>query len=326
MTHIDVSVVMPTRNRHLLLALALRSVLHQQDVELEVIVVDEASNDETPAMLASIGDARVRVIRNERPLGVSAARNSGAAVSRGEWLAFLDDDDLWAPNKVARQIHAAEEAGRQWAYTGTVNITGHCRIVCGRAPLTSDEVVRALPHYNAIPGGGSNIIMRRDTWKTVGPFDTRLRNTEDWEMWIRLAKHGSPARVCSPLLAYRVHEGNASLDVAEIVRGTKLIETLHETTADWGRLHRWLAESYLRRGQRLAALGQFTRAAMRGQALTVAADISDILRRRVVPRVAWPQPQTNGPNDAWIATAAEWLRKFDNPDVPNSVPHRPLLA
>ena len=89
-------------------------------------------------------------------------------------------------------------------------------------------------------------MVRRETWMAVGPFDGRLRNTEDWEMWIRLARHGPPAWVCSPLLAYRVHEANASLDIAEIVRGTKLIEALHQTTADWGRLHRWLAESCLR--------------------------------------------------------------------------------
>ncbi len=110
MTHIDVSVVIPTRNRSTLLAMALRSVFHQQDVELEVIVVDEASTDDTSTMLATIGDARVRVIRNDAPHGVSAARNSGAAEARGEWLAFLDDDDLWAPTKLARQIHAAEDS------------------------------------------------------------------------------------------------------------------------------------------------------------------------------------------------------------------------
>lgn len=326
MTHIDVSVVIPTRNRSTLLAMTLRSVFHQQDVELEVVVVDEASTDETSTMLATIGDARVRVIRNDAPRGVSAARNTGAAAARGEWLAFLDDDDLWAPTKLARQIQAAEESGRQWTYTGSVNITEPCCIVYGRPPLPPDEVVRALPHYNAIPGGGSNVIVRRETWLAVGPFDGRLRNTEDWEMWIRLARHGPPARVCSPLLAYRVHEANASLDIAEIVRGTKLIETLHHTTADWGRLHRWLAESCLRRGQRLAAVGQFTRAAVHGQALTVASDLGDILRRRVGRRFHRPQAQGTRSIDPWIATAAEWLRELENTAVSNPVPRRPLLA
>ena len=75
----NVSVVVPTRNRSTLLSMTLRSVLRQQQVELEVIVIDEASTDDTAAMLATLGDARVRVINHDRPLGVSAARNRGAA-------------------------------------------------------------------------------------------------------------------------------------------------------------------------------------------------------------------------------------------------------
>src|ERR1044071_6101497 len=103
----DVSVIVPTRNRSSLLSKTLRTVLRQQDVELEVIVVDEASTDGTAALLATLGDARVRVIHHDRPRGVSAARNHGADEARGEWLAFIDDDGLWAPDKLAQQINAA---------------------------------------------------------------------------------------------------------------------------------------------------------------------------------------------------------------------------
>ena len=148
-----------------------------------------------------------------------------------------------------------------------------------------------------------------EPWTLAGPFDTRLRNTEDWEMWIRLAKHGPPAWVCSPLVGYRVHNSNSSLDIAEIVRGTKLIETLHHTTADWGRLHRWLAESCLRSGQRREALGQFARAAVRGQLGGVASDLRDILRRRVERRVRRTRRvrrigiESTFSGDPWIATA-----------------------
>src|SRR4029453_7953121 len=100
----DVSVVVPTRNRSALLARTLQSVLRQQDVEFEVIVVDEASTDETPAVLSALGNQRVRVIRHDSPRGLSAARNNGAAGASGEWLAFIDDDDLWAPDRLARQL------------------------------------------------------------------------------------------------------------------------------------------------------------------------------------------------------------------------------
>ena len=302
-----VSVVVPTRNRSRLLAMTLRSVLCQQNVELEVIVVDEGSTDDTAAMLSRLADSRVRVLRHETPYGLSTARNRGAGAAGGDWLAFIDDDDLWAPDKLAQQLRAAASTGRDWVYTGCVNISHDAQIVGGRPPLASEQVMKVIPRFNAIPGGGSNVAVRRSIWQCAGPFDARLRRCEDWEMWIRLAKHGAPACVSRPLVAYRVHDANMSLDVGGIVDATKLIETLHDTTADWGRVHRWLAESYLRRGQRFAAVGQFLRAAVHGQPDGVIADIGDILRRRLTRRRERDSDPTFA-RDPWIAAAAEWLR------------------
>jgi len=285
--------------------------LWQREVDIEVIVVDEGSTDETPAVLRAIGDARIRVIRHDTPRGVSTARNTGAFESRGEWLAFIDDDDLWAPRKLAQQIAAARSAGRDWAYTGSVNVGDRGRIVSGRPPLAPEAIVAALPHYNAIPAGGSNVLVRRSAWLAAGPFDTRLRNTEDWEMWIRLAKRGMPAFVCSPLVGYRVHGSNSSVDVAEIMRGAKLIETLHQTHADWGKLHRWMAESCLRRAQRAAAAGQFVRAAVRGEAAGAIADLADIVWRHVARGL--PHENRLSPPDPWIGAAATWLQELLDP-------------
>jgi glycosyltransferase involved in cell wall biosynthesis len=140
----NVSVVVPTRNRSALLAMTLRSVLRQQDIDFEVIVVDEASTDDTRAVVAALDDTRVRVIRHEMPLGVSSARNRGAAEAVGDWLAFVDDDDLWAPDKLARQLQAAQSVDRDWAYAGSVNITDHNQIVYGRPPLSPEAVVACV--------------------------------------------------------------------------------------------------------------------------------------------------------------------------------------
>jgi glycosyltransferase involved in cell wall biosynthesis len=320
-----VTVVVPTRNRSALLAMTLRSVLRQRDVELEVIVVDEGSSDGTAAMLSRLADARVRVLRNEVPSGVSTARNRGAAAAVGEWLAFVDDDDLWAPDKLAQQLRAAASTSRDWVYTGSVSISEEGHVIYGRPPLPPEQMTAVLPRYNAIPGGGSNVVVHRAAWERVGPFDTRLRNTEDWEMWIRLAKHGLPACVNRPLLAYRVHGMNASLDIAEIVRGTKLIERLHRTTADWGHIHRWLAESYLRRGRRFAALGQLLRAAMGGQLQGVAEDIADIVRRRLTRGRGLP-PDPTFTRDPWTAVAAEWLHELYGQDDDSVLPRARLAA
>jgi hypothetical protein len=315
----DVSVILPTRNRSALMSAALRSVLWQQDVDLEVIVIDEASTDDTPAVLAALADTRVRIVRHEVATGVANARNHGATLARGEWIAFLDDDDLWAPSKLVRQLEAANQSGSGWAYSGGVVINGEDRITRVQRPLPPHAIVTALLRYDAIPGGASNVVVRQTTWQHTGRFDTRLRNTADWELYIRLAQNGLPACVCSPLVARRLHSSNMTLDVAEIVREIGLIEVLHHTKADWGTLHRWMAHSCLRAGSCRAALGQFTRAAVRGQAFAVAADLRAILRRELVrpPRTTDEHASSQ---DAWIVAATTWLREIRNSAVESPRP------
>jgi glycosyltransferase involved in cell wall biosynthesis len=306
----EVSVIVPTRNRSALLTLTLRSVLRQQDVDLEVVVVDEASTDETAAVLGTLRDGRVRVIRHEVARGLPAARNSGAAAAHGKWLAFIDDDDLWAPDKLVSQLRAAWQMNCDWAYTGSVNFMG-CRIVHGGPPPNPEQVVTALRRYNAIPGGGSNVIVRRPMWQRVGPFDTRFPNGgEDWDMSIRLAQQGSPAWVCRPLVARRLHSSNMSLDIAGTIRGVRLIESLHRTRVDRGSFHRWIAHSCLRAGRRRMALGHFARAAVQGQLGGVTSDLTAILRARLAAPRRLPEPEETSSADAWTASAAAWLQEY----------------
>jgi glycosyltransferase involved in cell wall biosynthesis len=304
-----VSVIIPTRNRSALLALTLRSVLGQRDVDLEAIVVDEASTDETEARLAAVRDLRVRVIRHDAPLGLSAARNHGADEARGEWLAFIDDDDLWAPDKILRQLQAATVMDREWVYTGAVNIVGD-RIVNGQLPLLPNQTVALLPRYNAIPGGGSNVIIKRSMWSKTGPFDTRFpAGGEDWEMSIRLAKRSLPARVCSPLVAKRLHSDNMSLNIRRMTHAAQLIEVLHHTEVDWGRMYRWFAYSCLRDRQVAAACGYFAKAACYGQARGVMTDAGAIVARKVARCRKSPHGDYRAPNP-WIERAAAWLQEF----------------
>jgi glycosyltransferase involved in cell wall biosynthesis len=306
---VDVSVVVPTHNRSQLLALTLGSVLRQREVDLEVIVVDDGSSDDTADVVAGLGDARIRVVRHDTPQGVAAARNRGIAEAAGRWVAFLDDDDLWAPDKLARQLQAAHQSGRDWVYTGAVVIDDALEVLGGAPPEPPERVRELLLRYDAVPGGGSNVLVRRDTLASAGPFDTRLRNTEDWEMWIRLAKLGAPAWVCGPLVAKRAHVQNSSLDTREILAGTALIERLHGTRADRGATYRWLAETSLRAGRRGAALRYLATAAVRGQGRDVAADLRVILRRRVrrhLRRSRRSEPAAYR-YPLWVAEAKAWL-------------------
>jgi glycosyltransferase involved in cell wall biosynthesis len=307
----SVSVVIPTRDRSALLRQSLRSVLAQSDVSLEVIVVDDGSSDDTGAVVTAVDDLRVVLLRHDRSQGLSASRNHGAQEAKGEWLAFIDDDDLWAPRKLSGQVQAANASGRTWVYTGCVNVDDGLTILGGDPPPSPEEVVRLIYRRNVIPGGGSNVVLHRDAFRRAGPFNVSLRSAADWEMWIRLAKQGPPAWVPEPLMAYRYHSTNMSLDVDAMIEELATIEELHQIRIDWGRLHRWLAESFLRMDADGRALGQFARAALHGQARGVASDLAAILRRRVARLLGGRADKylrrETSVDAAWLAEASTWL-------------------
>ena len=112
-----VTVVLPTRDRRSLLERSLGSALDQTGVELDVLVVDDGSTDDTAAWVASVDDPRVTLVTHLESRGVAAARNTGIERARTPWIAFLDDDDVWAPAKLEEQLAAlhgvtGERAGR----------------------------------------------------------------------------------------------------------------------------------------------------------------------------------------------------------------------
>jgi hypothetical protein len=304
-----VSVVIPTRNRSALLATTLRSVLWQSDVVLEVIVVDDGSTDATPEVVAAAGDSRVTLVRLDRPRGPAAARNLGAGRATGEWVGFVDDDDVWAPDKLARQLRVADATDRGWAYVGAVAVGERLAIVSGDPPPSPEAVMAVLPRSNPVPGGGSNVVLRRELFEGVGGFDERLVPCEDWELWARLTGHGPPAAVPEPLMGYRLHGGAGSLDVEGVVGAAQTIERLHRTSIDWGTVHRWLAETCLRNDRHLEALRYFASAAVRGQAAGVASDLADIVRRRVAGVTG--QRANAGRATGWAAGALRWLRELE---------------
>jgi glycosyltransferase involved in cell wall biosynthesis len=154
-----VSVVVPTRDRPDLLATTLRSIVQQRSVAIEVIVVDDGSADtgSVMAVVEALRDRRIRIVRQPVPVGVSAARNCGLTASTGRWIAFCDDDDLWAPEKLDRQVRAVGTTGRHWAYTGSVDINLANVVTKGSPPPPPNEVVRDLPRFNAVPGGCSSV-------------------------------------------------------------------------------------------------------------------------------------------------------------------------
>lgn len=266
----DFSVIVPTHNRRQFLRLSLFSALRQRGVDIEVIVVDDASTDGTAAMISSWADRRVRLLRQTSRGGVSATRNRGIEQASGEWIAFLDDDDLWAPDKLRLQLESATRDGRTWAYGGDVNVDDDLRVLSAFRPPTPEQVMEALPRYNPVPSGASNAIVRADALAEAGPFDPDLRQTEDWDMWIRLARTGPPAYVARPLVAYRFHSANIAADTRAMVNEPDLLASRYGISVDRAAMQRRAAWAYLRAGNRGGAIRHYARAVVMGDGKSIA--------------------------------------------------------
>jgi len=301
-----VSVVVPSYNRAALLKRTLRAILAQQFTDLEVLVVDDGSTDDT-GTIAAAADPRVMVIRHQQPAGVSAARNRGIAAARGEWIAFCDDDDLWSPHKLIRQLKAAEQTGADWAYAGDVNVDEHLQVLSGGPPLDPEAVVALMPRWNPLPSGGSNVLVRSRVLAAVGGFDPRLRRTEDWDLWIRIARTGPPAWVREPLVAYRFHGGNVVTDPGGMVEEARCLAERYDIPVDLTAMQRRAAWAALRAGRRLLALGYYARAVAGG-------DLRSLGRAAVAaihPAVGTDQLFRFAGRDAdWVAQAERWLEAF----------------
>ncbi len=182
-----ISVIIPVYNRRDVIGRAVESVLAQTCTDCEVLVVDDGSNDDTREFLQQEFGQRqsMRVLRCDANSGVSAARNSGLAVARGEWMAFLDSDDEWKPRKLERQLKALNETGLKvchteeiWVRNGVrVNPHKHHRKYGGRIFLQSVPLCVMSP---------SSIVIHRSVFDRIGQFDESLPACEDYDFFLRL--------------------------------------------------------------------------------------------------------------------------------------------
>ena len=257
----EVSVVIPTRNRARLLSNTLRSALEQRDVELEVIVVDDGSDDETPAVLVGVDDPRLRVVRLERARGPNGARNAGIEAAVGEWIAFLDDDDLWAPAKLRRQLDAARSDNATWSYCGVYLLSPEDELARAELPADPATVLPALLRSNVVQAGCSTVVARADRIRAAGGFENGLATP--WDAWIKLAADGRAAAVDEPLVVYRRHplsfistQRQTALAEADLVASRhRELARRHGVEFDREQFARWL-DSELIRGLRAGALAR----------------------------------------------------------------------
>ena len=268
----EVSVVIPTRSRwRLLSTAALPSALEQEGVEVEVIVVDDGSQDETPARLAELQDPRLTVIRHESSRGVAIARNAGIRAARGRWVSFLDDDDLWSPRKLRAQIDSAEAAGAVFAYSAGGGLDASRHFLFAVAPPDPATVTRLLLRWNVIWCGCSNVLARADVVGELGGFDERLVQLADWDLWIRLALAGPAAATSDVLVGYVMHDESMLLtDEREVFPEMDYLVEKHRDAArehgiepDQALFTRWVARGHRRAGRRSRAAQAYLRSARR---------------------------------------------------------------
>ena len=178
-----ISVVIPTHNRALYLPRAVGSVLAQERVELELIVVDDGSTDNTQEVLAGYRDSRLQVVCQAR-MGVAAARNRGIEAGRGEYVALLDSDDEWLPQKLSRQLAFHREGG--WAVTQTEETwIRRGRLVQPQRKHAKKSGWIFAPSLDLCLVSPSCSMFSRSFWEDVGPFDERLPACEDYDLWLR---------------------------------------------------------------------------------------------------------------------------------------------
>jgi glycosyltransferase involved in cell wall biosynthesis len=290
--------VIPTRDRRHRVRLSVRCAIDQRDVDLEVIVVDDGSAEELGTTIEEVLDPRVRVLRNQRPLGESAARNRGIEAARGTWVAFLDDDDLWAPDKLALQRRALDATQRRWAYGGHVTVDTRLDVLSGSPPPAPERVAAEITRYNAVPGSASSVIVASAVLAEVGGFDPSLRRTPDWDMWLRLVRVSLPAFVDRPIVALLEHPGNVSRDMRALFRELPILAARYGIRIDLAGHHRWAAWVSSAEGRRVDALRHYARAVSAGDLLSVPRALVSLAPRR---------SGLVRPSNPWVDEARGWL-------------------
>jgi glycosyltransferase involved in cell wall biosynthesis len=205
-----VSVIVPARNAEATVLHTIRSVQRQTLADFELLVIDDGSDDGTLAKLSTIEDRRLRIL-TQRTEGVSAARNHGIRHATGEFVAFIDADDLWTPDKLELQVRALRErpeAGAAYSWTAFVDEAGGLLFPKERQSI-SGRVHANLIESNFL-ASASNVLARRACIEAAGKFEQRFEPAEDWEFWLRVSAACTFALVPRYQVLYRFRFGSHS--------------------------------------------------------------------------------------------------------------------
>lgn len=249
------TVVLPTYNRAKLLGDAIASVLDQTNANLELIVVDDGSTDETRALVASLGDPRVIFLQNESNSGVAVALNRGIKAARGDFVAFIGDDDVWLPKKLELQVdlltRAPESVGV--VYCGAIYVDTNTRLELRRSNPWARGDVRSLLLDDRFLPHASSVVVRRSLFDVSGFHDEELPMAEDADLWIRLSEWCQFDFVDGHLVAIgATHGRRLTYDDEAKVRGLQRFMSKHHDSLT----ERYRAHLTVRVGASLCHLGR----------------------------------------------------------------------
>ena len=226
----QVSVIIRTYNRALLLQKAIQSVLDQTFQDFEIIVVNNHSKDNTIEVVKSFKDERIKII-NIRNNGIIAkSRNIGLKKSHGDYIAFLDDDDLWGPEKLEIQVEYLRKHPEYYLVYSNAWVIDENGVRDGlllkSKCLKEGEIFEELVKTNFIPQ--PTVLMKKEVFENIGFFneDPSLNPVDDFEYWLRVASHYKIGFVKEPLAMYKVHSGSMGIGINFAKLGQNVLSSL----------------------------------------------------------------------------------------------------
>jgi glycosyltransferase involved in cell wall biosynthesis len=218
-----ISIIIPAYNAERTILETIASVQQQTFSDFELIVINDGSTDRTLEVLQSIQDERLKIFSYENG-GLPTARNRGISHASGEFIALLDADDLWTPDKLELQLAALQqhpEAGVAYSWTYFMNEKEGGRSFHPCEPVFFEGNVYAKLLIGDFIYNGSNTLIRRQAIDSVGEFDPALKSCEDWDYWVRLAAHWNFVLVPKHQIFYRRFSGAMSSKV-EVMKEASL--------------------------------------------------------------------------------------------------------
>lgn len=204
-----VSIVMPAYNCEKYIGDAIKSVINQTYKNWELIVLDDGSKDSTVNIINGLAqqDKRIKFYLNEKNQGVSATRNRGISIAKGEWIAFLDSDDMWQKEKLEMQMSLKEKVNAEFVFTGSSYINEIGESFKGIFEVPEQVDYKKLRRHNVI--SCSSVLIKKKFFKDIKMEKDDMH--EDYAVWLRILKQGVIAyAVNDPLLIYRISRNSKS--------------------------------------------------------------------------------------------------------------------